>query len=79
MRFSTRTPCQMRSIRGDAREYAVERQAQSLAFFGPTQRIASFDWKLDELRLLHKRLNDCMKLEHEGIALRKTGAALNVA
>ena len=66
-------------IRGDARTYAVERQAQSLALFGITQRIASFGWKLDELSLLHKRLNECMKLEQEGIALRETGAALNVA
>ena len=66
-------------IRGDARTYAVERQAQSLALFGITQRIASFGWKLDELSLLHKRLNECLKLEQEGISLRETGAALNVA
>ena len=66
-------------IRGDARTYAGERQAQSLAFFQITQRIASFGWKLDELRLLHARLNDCMKLEQEAIAISEAGAALNVA
>ena len=64
-------------IAGDAREYADTRAGQSLRFFEITQRIASFDWKLDELRLLHTRLNDCMKLEHEEIG--NAGAALNVA
>jgi flavin-dependent dehydrogenase len=66
-------------IRRDAREYAGARRAQSLALFETTQRIASFDWELGELRSLHESLNTCMRLEHRAIVLGEADAALNVA
>lgn len=44
--------------------YHREREAQSRRIFDTTQRIASLDWSLDELRMLHERLNACIRDEH---------------
>jgi flavin-dependent dehydrogenase len=66
-------------LAGDVRQYARERRAQSLAFFETTQRIASYDWTLAELRTLHEELNACMKLEQRAIAPASADQRRNVA
>ncbi len=50
--------------------YAHARHAASLRLFDVTQRIASLDWSLDELRPLHDRLNACIRDEHAAMAPR---------
>ena len=37
-------------------EYAATRDERTRAMFELTDRIASFDWTLDEVRALHKQL-----------------------
>lgn len=48
-------------------DYRDRRQAHATAIFAITQRIASFDWDLDELMSLHIDLNDEMRSELAGV------------
>jgi len=43
--------------------YAQSRHDQSLRLFEIAQRTASLDWSFDELRVLHERLNACVRDE----------------
>jgi 2-polyprenyl-6-methoxyphenol hydroxylase-like FAD-dependent oxidoreductase len=49
---------------GGLTAYHCERDAQSRRIFDTTQRIASLDWSPYELRMLHERLNACIRDEH---------------
>jgi acyl dehydratase len=58
-------------LRGSERAmsaYQEERDALALPFFALTDAIASFDWTLDEVRSLHRRLSDAMKVEVAALA-----------
>ncbi|RYH11389.1 NAD(P)/FAD-dependent oxidoreductase [Tropicimonas sp. IMCC6043] len=48
--------------------YQSDRDALSMDLFHVTDRIASFDWTLETLPRLHKRLNDAMKQEQTWMA-----------
>lgn len=50
--------------------YADARHAPALRLFDVTQRIASLDWSLDDLRPLHDRLNACIRDEHAAMIPR---------
>lgn len=49
-------------------EYESVRNACSAELFAVTNRIAALDWSLDELKVLHLRLNEIMKAEQSIIA-----------
>lgn len=49
-------------------DYEATRNAYSAELFALTNRIASFDWSLDELKGMHLRLNEIMKAEQSIIA-----------
>ncbi len=49
-------------------DYEAARYACSAELFSLTDRIASFDWSMDELKTLHLRLNEIMKAEQAWIA-----------
>jgi 2-polyprenyl-6-methoxyphenol hydroxylase-like FAD-dependent oxidoreductase len=55
-------------LRGGPAEYEATRDALSRDFFEVTDRMASFEWTLDELKELHVRLNVAMKHEQDWIA-----------
>ena len=48
--------------------YEDARNASSIELFELTDRIAAFDWTLDELKVMHLRLNEIMKAEQASIA-----------
>lgn len=47
--------------------YQRERDERSTTFFDATDRVASFEWDLDELKGLHKTLSEEMKREAAGV------------
>jgi flavin-dependent dehydrogenase len=49
-------------------DYEATRNAMALPLFEVTSRIASFEWDLEELRRLHRRLSEEMVREAEWIA-----------
>ncbi|MEL7151493.1 MAG: NAD(P)/FAD-dependent oxidoreductase [Pseudomonadota bacterium] len=53
---------------GSLYDYEATRNAWSAELFAVTNRIAALDWSLDELKLLHLRLNEIMKAEQSIIA-----------
>ena len=52
-------------LRGNLADYAATRDALSLPLFEVTDKIASLDWSLDEVKALHQCLNQAMKREIE--------------
>jgi flavin-dependent dehydrogenase len=44
-------------------DYQAERDAASLELFEVTDEVASFDWSLNEIRVLHERLSKAMSRE----------------
>ncbi|MEW9837469.1 hypothetical protein [Mesorhizobium marinum] len=52
---------------GSLGAYRDRRDAHTMAMFAITQRIASFDWDLDELVSLHVDLNNEMRSELAGV------------
>lgn len=48
---------------GAMEEYRETRDALSLSLFEATDAIAALDWDLDQLKVLHQRLNQAMKWE----------------
>lgn len=52
-------------LRGNLRAYQATRDALSRDLFEVTDEIASFDWDLDALKAMHKRLNQAMKAEQD--------------
>jgi flavin-dependent dehydrogenase len=44
-------------------DYQEQRDAASLELFEATEAVASFDWNLNELRVLHQRLSKAMSRE----------------
>lgn len=55
---------------GSPADYANERQSVSRRLFAITQRIASLDWSLDELRALHENLSICIRDEQTAMLPR---------
>lgn len=55
-------------IAGRPSDYHAERTAQAAQILEVTRRIASLDWTLDDVRVLHERLNACMKAEAAALA-----------
>lgn len=55
-------------VSGRMQDYPLERDALTMDFFRLTDRIASFDWSLDELKELHLDLNKAMKPTQERCA-----------
>ncbi|MEO0916641.1 MAG: NAD(P)/FAD-dependent oxidoreductase [Pseudomonadota bacterium] len=53
---------------GSLYDYEAQRNACSAELFALTNRIAALDWTLDELKLLHLRLNEVMKAEQAAMA-----------
>jgi 2-polyprenyl-6-methoxyphenol hydroxylase-like FAD-dependent oxidoreductase len=49
-------------------DYAAVRNDLSLPLFEATEAIASFAWDLDDIKVLHRRLNKAMKREVEHLA-----------
>ncbi len=49
-------------------DYAAVRNGLSLPLFEATEAIASFAWDLDDIKVLHRRLNKAMKREVEHLA-----------
>jgi menaquinone-9 beta-reductase len=49
-------------------DYAAVRDDLSLPLFEATEAIASFAWDLDDIKVLHRRLNKAMKREVEHLA-----------
>lgn len=60
-------------IGGRLPDYGATRDALSRDFFEITDRMASFEWGLDDLKSLHVRLNGAMKLEQDWIAGQPPG------
>ncbi|MEO1421482.1 MAG: NAD(P)/FAD-dependent oxidoreductase, partial [Pseudomonadota bacterium] len=52
---------------GALRAYGEERDALSIPFFDVTDRIASLDWSLEEVRALHIDLHQVMRAEQEAV------------
>lgn len=55
--------------------YQDERDAMSSDLFEVTDRIAAHDWSMDELKRLHRALNDAMRAEAAAMATRFAPAA----
>lgn len=49
-------------------DYQEERDSLSGALFQVTDEIASFQWDMDQVKELHVRLSDAMKVETDHIA-----------
>ena len=52
----------------DSHAFEDARNASSIELFELTNAIASFEWSLDELKSMHLRLNEIMKVEQALIA-----------
>ncbi|MFZ5718023.1 MAG: NAD(P)/FAD-dependent oxidoreductase [Pseudomonadota bacterium] len=55
-------------VAGRPDDYPRLRDALSMDLFHITDRMAAFDWTMDELKALHAKLNAAMKLEQDWIA-----------
>ena len=64
-------------------EYEARRDAFSVDFFEPTEEIASFDWDLERIKVLHHRLSQLMGREEDlirsldGVSRPRGGARLS--
>ena len=63
------------SATGDPHNYQAERDQTAPIFFDLTQKIASFDWDIDDLKSLHMQLNACMKAETNVLSQSQTAIA----